>query len=202
MAGAGLPAARSRIRSSCSGRPFQNRDSCTSGISSRRLLHRGRRGRSRSAREEPSLNVCRQSIRLASKRIGEAIKGGASPDGPEVADLKAASIAAGERIATLDAELADVEAEVEDALLRHPDVAEAAVIGVPDARWGEVGRAVVVPRAGTSPTAEELLAHLGCLLARYKIPRSVVLAPELPRNATGKLLKGPIRDHYGSDPAP
>ncbi|MFI8324965.1 long-chain fatty acid--CoA ligase [Streptomyces sp. NPDC085529] len=93
-------------------------------------------------------------------------------------------------------------AEVEDALLRHPDVVEAAVIGVPDARWGEVGRAVVVPRAGTSPTAEELLAHLGGLLARYKIPRSVVLAPELPRNATGKLLKGPIRDHYGSDPAP
>ncbi|MER5740393.1 long-chain fatty acid--CoA ligase [Streptomyces sp. NPDC002262] len=92
-------------------------------------------------------------------------------------------------------------AEVEDALLRHPDVAEAAVIGVPDARWGEVGRAVVVPRAGTSPTAGELLAHLGGLLARYKIPRSVVLAPELPRNATGKLLKGPIRDHYGNDPA-
>ncbi|MFJ5710634.1 long-chain fatty acid--CoA ligase [Streptomyces sp. NPDC093105] len=92
-------------------------------------------------------------------------------------------------------------AEVEEALLRHPDVAEAAVIGVPDARWGEVGRAVVVPRAGTSPTAEELLAHLGGLLARYKIPRSVVLAPELPRNATGKLLKGPIRDHYGSSPA-
>lgn len=92
-------------------------------------------------------------------------------------------------------------AEVEDALLRHPDVAEAAVIGVPDARWGEVGRAVVVPRRGTAPTAEELIAHLGGLLARYKLPRSVVLAPELPRNATGKLLKGPIRDHYGSDPA-
>ncbi|MEU9852245.1 long-chain fatty acid--CoA ligase [Streptomyces sp. NPDC047974] len=92
-------------------------------------------------------------------------------------------------------------AEVEDALLRHPDVAEAAVIGVPDARWGEVGRAVVVPRPGTEPTAEELLAHLGKLLARYKLPRSVVLAPELPRNATGKLLKGPLRDHYGSAPA-
>ncbi|MFF7813068.1 long-chain fatty acid--CoA ligase [Streptomyces sp. NPDC007945] len=92
-------------------------------------------------------------------------------------------------------------AEVEDALLRHPDVAEAAVIGVPDARWGEVGRAVVVLRPGTAPTAEELLAHLGGLLARYKLPRSVVLAPELPRNATGKLLKGPLREHYGSDPA-
>ncbi|MFF2779798.1 long-chain fatty acid--CoA ligase [Streptomyces sp. NPDC058052] len=91
-------------------------------------------------------------------------------------------------------------AEVEDALLRHPDVAEAAVIGVPDTRWGEVGRAIVVPRAGTAPTAAELLAHLGGLLARYKIPRSVVLAPGLPRNATGKLLKGPLRDRYGSEP--
>ncbi|MFE9044835.1 long-chain fatty acid--CoA ligase [Streptomyces sp. NPDC012421] len=93
-------------------------------------------------------------------------------------------------------------AEVEDALLRHPDVAEAAVFGVPDARWGEVGRAVVVPRPGTSPTAGELLGHLEGLLARYKLPRSVVLAPALPRNATGKLLKGPLRDRYGDAPAP
>ncbi|MDV9190252.1 long-chain fatty acid--CoA ligase [Streptomyces sp. SR27] len=89
-------------------------------------------------------------------------------------------------------------AEVEDALLGHPDVAEAAVIGVPDARWGEVGRAVVVTRAGASVTAEQLIAHLEGRLARYKIPRSVVLAPELPRNATGKLLKGPIRARYGA----
>ena len=60
----------------------------------------------------------------ASKRIGEAIKGGAAPDGPEVADLKAASVAAGERIATLDAELAEVEAATEDALLRIPNPAD------------------------------------------------------------------------------
>ncbi|MFF0424663.1 long-chain fatty acid--CoA ligase [Streptomyces sp. NPDC004520] len=89
-------------------------------------------------------------------------------------------------------------AEVEDALLLHPDVAEAAVIGVPDARWGEVGRAVVVTRAGATVTEGELIAHLEGRLARYKIPRSVVLVPELPRNATGKLLKAPIRALYGS----
>ncbi|GGY77491.1 fatty-acyl-CoA synthase [Streptomyces omiyaensis] len=93
-------------------------------------------------------------------------------------------------------------AEIEDALLRHPGVAEAAVIGVPDARWGEVGRAVVVPRPGCSPTAEELRAHLEGLLARYKLPRSFVLVPELPRNATGKLLKDPLRARHGGDPAP
>ncbi|MFE5908177.1 long-chain fatty acid--CoA ligase [Streptomyces wedmorensis] len=90
-------------------------------------------------------------------------------------------------------------AEVEDALLGHPDIAEAAVIGVPDARWGEVGRAVVVTRAGATVTAAELIAHLEARLARYKIPKSVVLAPDLPRNATGKLLKAPIRARYGTD---
>ncbi|MFE7601236.1 long-chain fatty acid--CoA ligase [Streptomyces sp. NPDC057494] len=90
-------------------------------------------------------------------------------------------------------------AEVEDALLGHPDVAEAAVIGVPDARWGEVGRAVVVLRAGAVVTEAELIAHLEGRLARYKIPRSVVLAPELPRNAAGKLLKAPLRARYGAD---
>src|SRR5688500_10529380 len=60
----------------------------------------------------------------ASKRIGEAIKGGASPDGPEVAELRAASVAAGERIAGMNAELAEVEAAVEELLLRIPNPAD------------------------------------------------------------------------------
>ncbi len=80
----------------------------------------------------------------ASKRIGEAIKGGASPEGPEVAALKAASVAAGERIRALDAELAEVEAAVEDALLRIPNPADPEVpIGGEEANqtvrtWGEI----------------------------------------------------------------
>jgi seryl-tRNA synthetase len=80
----------------------------------------------------------------ASKRIGEAIKGGASPDGPEVAELKAASVAAGERISALDAQLAEVEAAVEDALLRIPNPADPEVpIGGEEANqtvrtWGEI----------------------------------------------------------------
>ena len=80
----------------------------------------------------------------ASKQIGEAIKGGASPNGPEVADLKAASTAAGERIAAIDAELATVEAEVEDLLLRIPNPADPDVpIGGEEANvtvrtWGEL----------------------------------------------------------------
>ncbi|MEU9040567.1 MULTISPECIES: long-chain fatty acid--CoA ligase [unclassified Kitasatospora] len=87
-------------------------------------------------------------------------------------------------------------AEVEDALLEHPAVAECAVIGVAHPVWGEVGRAVVVLREDAAVEPADLLAHLDGRLARYKIPKSVVLAPELPRNATGKLLKGPIRAQF------
>ena len=89
-------------------------------------------------------------------------------------------------------------AEVEHALLAHPDVMECAVIGVPDDRWGEVGRAVVVPRPGSEPSAEELLASLSGRLAPYKIPKSVVFTDALPRNGAGKLLKQPLRARYGT----
>ena len=81
---------------------------------------------------------------VASKRIGESIKGGAAADGPEVADLKAASVAAGERITALDAELVEVEAAVEDALLRIPNPADPEVpVGGEEANqtvrtWGEI----------------------------------------------------------------
>jgi fatty-acyl-CoA synthase len=92
-------------------------------------------------------------------------------------------------------------AEVEDALLEHPAVVDCAVIGVPDERWGEVGRAVVVlgtdPAAGLVPDPAALLSHLDGRLARYKIPKSVVVVDALPRGATGKLLKEPLRREFG-----
>ncbi|MFJ4937733.1 long-chain fatty acid--CoA ligase [Streptomyces pseudovenezuelae] len=90
-------------------------------------------------------------------------------------------------------------AEIEDLLLGHPDIAECAVIGVPDDKWGEVPRAVVVPREGTTPDPDEVLASLAGRLAKYKIPKSVVVADELPRTASGKLLKSRVRKRYGSD---
>ena len=92
-------------------------------------------------------------------------------------------------------------AEVEAVLARHPDVLECAVIGMPSARWGESAAAVVVPKAGTSPTPAELVGFCDGKLARYKIPRVVVIADEIPRNPTGKVLKRVLRDRFPG-PAP
>ncbi|WP_329415321.1 long-chain fatty acid--CoA ligase [Streptomyces sp. NBC_00704] len=90
-------------------------------------------------------------------------------------------------------------AEIEDLLLTHPDIAECAVIGVADDRWGEVPRAVVVPREGASLDPDAVLASLAGRLAKYKIPKSVVVADALPRTASGKLLKSRVRSRYGAD---
>jgi fatty-acyl-CoA synthase len=88
-------------------------------------------------------------------------------------------------------------AEVEQVILQHPAVAECAVISLPDEQWGEVGRAVVVPRPGTDPAPGDVLGFLNGKLARYKIPKSVVFAIELPRNATGKVAKASLQELYG-----
>jgi fatty-acyl-CoA synthase len=85
-------------------------------------------------------------------------------------------------------------AEIERVLVSHPAVSEAAVIGVPDERWGEVGRAFVVLRPAANALEAELLAYCGERLARFKIPKSVVFLEALPKNDAGKInrlgLKG------------
>jgi fatty-acyl-CoA synthase len=90
-------------------------------------------------------------------------------------------------------------AEVENVLRDHPAVADCGVIGVPDARWGEVGRAVVVLRPGAGVTEEELLRFLDGKIARFKIPKSVRFTGELPRTGTGKILKKRLRETHGAD---
>ncbi len=87
--------------------------------------------------------------------------------------------------------------EVEEALYTHPAVAECAVVGVPDPRWGEQVRAVVVPRAGAETDAAALIAWCTERLAKYKVPRSVVFADSLPRDPVGKIQKRLIREQQG-----
>ncbi len=84
-------------------------------------------------------------------------------------------------------------AEVEDALLHHAAVSEAAVVGVADDRWGEVGRAFVVCRPGTHPDDSEFEDFLVTRLAKYKVPAHIVYVPELPRTASGKVRKADLR---------
>jgi len=93
-------------------------------------------------------------------------------------------------------------AEVEDVLYRLPAVAEAAIIGLPDERWGEVGKAVLVLKAGESLSAEEVTAHCLANLAKFKVPQSITFIDALPRNATGKVLKRVLRDRYVAADAP
>ncbi|HRX52510.1 MAG TPA: long-chain fatty acid--CoA ligase [Candidatus Krumholzibacteria bacterium] len=78
-------------------------------------------------------------------------------------------------------------AEVEAVLASHPDVREAAVIGVPDDRWGEAGRAFLVPEPGRELDVAQVRAHCDGRLARYKIPRDLAVLDELPRNQAGKI---------------
>ncbi len=87
--------------------------------------------------------------------------------------------------------------EVEQALAEHPSVANAAVIGVPDAKWGESVKAIVVLKGAEKVSAEALISHCTTLIASYKRPRFVQFVTELPILASGKINKVALRDLYG-----
>ncbi|MEV0412770.1 fatty acyl-CoA synthetase [Streptomyces sp. NPDC050448] len=90
--------------------------------------------------------------------------------------------------------------QVEDALYTHPGVAEAAVVGLPDERWIEAVTAIVVPRGEV--TEAELLAYAREKLAHFKAPKRVLFVDDLPRNASGKILKRELRDRFGQQDRP
>ena len=86
--------------------------------------------------------------------------------------------------------------EIEEILIRHPAVSEVSVVGVPDDKWGEAIKAVVVPAPGKTATEDELIAHCKENIAGYKKPKSVDFVEELPKNNYGKILKRELRELY------
>lgn len=104
--------------------------------------------------------------------------------------MKDIIVSGGENISSL---------EVEKAILAHPGVYEAAVIPMPDEKWGEVPQALVIAKPGSSLTEAELLEFCRSRIAHYKCPRSIEFVESLPKTATGKVLKKNLRQAHGTD---
>ena len=91
-------------------------------------------------------------------------------------------------------------AEVENALYKHPDIAECAVIGIPDEKWGEAVRAIIVLKSGATLQEADVIAHCRTLIAGYKCPKSVEFSADaLPKSGPGKILKNKLRERFWSD---
>lgn len=87
-------------------------------------------------------------------------------------------------------------AEVENAIFGHPEVADVAVIGIPDEKWGEAVKAIIVPKDGAQPTPESIISWARERIAGYKCPKSVDYIDALPRNPSGKILRKDLREPY------
>jgi long-chain acyl-CoA synthetase len=92
--------------------------------------------------------------------------------------------------------------EVEEVLYKHPAVSEAAVIGLPDPKWGENVTAVIVLKAGMTATEAEIIAAVKDHLAGYKKPKKVIFIDEMPKTVSGKLIKKDLRERFRADARP
>lgn len=90
-------------------------------------------------------------------------------------------------------------AEVENAVFAHPDVADVAVIGIPDKKWGESVKAIIVCKPGTNPTAADIISFAKEHVASYKCPKSIDFIDVMPRNPSGKILRKDLREKYWGD---
>ena len=86
--------------------------------------------------------------------------------------------------------------DIENAAMAHPDIAEAAVIGVAHPKWDERPLLIVVPKQGKQPAKDEILALLGDKIAKWQLPDDVVFVTEIPHGATGKVLKTRLREQF------
>ncbi|MNI65861.1 Long-chain-fatty-acid--CoA ligase FadD13 [compost metagenome] len=147
-------------------------------------------------------NICMKGYLKNERATDEAFAGGwfhtgdlgvMTPDGyVRIKDRsKDIIISGGENISSI---------EVEDALYRHPAVAAVAVVAMPDPKWGETPCAFVELKAGSTATAEEIIAHCKLLLAGFKVPRAVRFG-ELPKTSTGKIQKFELRAAIGATQA-
>ena len=93
-------------------------------------------------------------------------------------------------------------AEVENVLYQLPEIAEAAVIGVPDERWGETGLAILALKPDTSIDQKRVVEHCIERLAKFKVPSDIAIVEALPRNATGKVLKRELRTRFVGEDGP
>jgi acyl-CoA synthetase (AMP-forming)/AMP-acid ligase II len=89
-------------------------------------------------------------------------------------------------------------AEIEDLLMGHPKIAVVGVIGSPDEKWGESIKAIVVARQGESIDEAEVIQWCHGRIAKFKIPKKVVITEEIPRTPTGKILKRVLRDQFNA----
>jgi long-chain acyl-CoA synthetase len=87
-------------------------------------------------------------------------------------------------------------AEVDNAIYGHPHVVEVAVIGVPDEKWGEAVKAIVVPKPGVTPDPDGIIEFARARIAGFKVPKSIDFVNALPRNASGKILRRTLREPY------